>query len=646
MNAQLSRRSFVVGSASLGLAAGALAPVGAAGADTADFTFADTIAWNAEYDVVVVGYGGAGGIASIYAADAGARVLLCDAAPEGEEGGNTRYACQMMVTADDPEKAFTYYHDGLAWHFDVDADTLRVYTDGLCNIPSYMEYLGKAPEDLVIWPNTGGGNCPEYPEYEGGDTISETFVGPGAYNSSLFKLIRQNVQQRADAIDVWCSSPAQHLVQDPQTKTVVGVELERDGAPFYVRAKNGVVLSCGGFENNPGMLQDYLGIARAMPIGTMYNQGAGVRMGIEVGADQWHMEAYESLGLFSGNAFANDETGRAVLEVDFNEDRWVPLISLASGEFGTGSVMLVGDDGDRFINESHRLVRHGHVYSNGVWRTPIANWSPWLIFDQAELDWWKEIGRLSKERIDALVSAETPEELAEKIGVNPEILARTIQDFNFFIEEGRDYKLNRSVETMRPLEGTLYAAQMRPAILNTQGGPRRNGNAEVLDTMGNPIPHLYSAGELGGITAFQYNSGGNLSECVIFGSIAGTNAAAEKEPLPNIELPEAVEPDIKLAPGELNETDVVTTADLADNQRLGRSTACMGNELVLRVTLDGDTVTDVEVIKSTETPDYGGKALPQLVEMAVASGTGDVDVVTGATMTSAAFMDAMADALK
>ena len=96
----------------------------------------------------------------------------------------------------------------------------------------------------------------------------------------------------------------------------------------------------------------------------------------------------------------------------------------------------------------------------------------------------------------------------------------------------------------------------------------------------------------------------------------------------------------------MNDSLAQATAELADNQRLGRSTAGMGNEFVLRVTLDGDVVTDVEVIKHSETPEYGGKALDQLVEMAVASGTGDVDVVAGATMTSAAFMEAMANALE
>ena len=645
MSVSMTRRHLVSTAATAAVGALAITGVSSAGAATADFTFADTVAWNAEYDVVVVGYGTAGGTAAIYAADNGARVLLCDIAPEGEEGGNSRVACQMMVAGDDPDKMFKYYNEGLSWHFDNDEDTLRTYTDALCNMKSYIEYLGVAEDDMFCWPN-GTTVTPEYPEYEGGDTVYEVFVHHGNYDSALYKLIRKNVIDRADSIDVWCSAGAKHLVQDPQSKTIVGVELERDGAPFLVHAVNGVVLACGGFENNPAMMQDYLGVARAMPIGGMYNKGDGVRMGIEVGADQWHMEAYESLGILNGNAFANDETGRAVLEQSFKEKKSVSCISLGSEEWGQGSVILVGDDGDRFSDETY-MHRHGHVYSNGVWRMPIANWSPWLVFDQAELDWWKEVGRITPEREELIVSAASPEELAEKIGVNPEILARTVNDFNFFAENGRDYKENRPADSMRAFEGeSIYALQFRPAILNTQGGPRRNGNAEVLDTYGNPIPHLYSAGELGGICAFQYNSGGNLAECVIFGSIAGTNAAAVKDPLPNIELPEAVEADIKLAPGDVNDSLAQTTAGTADNQRLGRSTAGMGNELVLRVTLDGDTVTDVEVIKQTETPEYGGKALPKLVEMAVASGNGDVDVVAGATMTSAAFMDAMADALK
>ena len=56
--------------------------------------------------------------------------------------------------------------------------------------------------------------------------------------------------------------------------------------------------------------------------------------------------------------------------------------------------------------------------------------------------------------------------------------------------------------------------------------------AEVLGIDGEPILHLYGAGELGGICAFQYNSDGNLGERMVFGKIAGTNAAIERDPMP------------------------------------------------------------------------------------------------------------------
>ncbi|WP_240934535.1 FAD-dependent oxidoreductase [Lactobacillus acetotolerans] len=53
--------------------------------------------WNGNYDVIVLGFGGAGGTAARFAADNGAKVLLVDAAPYGHEGGNTRYSAQHVA---------------------------------------------------------------------------------------------------------------------------------------------------------------------------------------------------------------------------------------------------------------------------------------------------------------------------------------------------------------------------------------------------------------------------------------------------------------------------------------------------------------------------------------------------------------------
>ena len=643
----ISRRALVTSAACAGIAgaiAGA-APVARA-SESASFTFADTVAWNAEYDVVVIGFGGAGGTAAINAADAGARVLICDVAPEGHEGGNTRYACQMLVSGSDPEAMYDYYRNGLFWHFNADEEALRTYTDELCKMDEHLVALGADKDSLFVWPN-GTIVTPEYPEYSGGETVTEHFVRQGGYDAALWKLIRAGVYDRTGKIDVWYESPAVHLVQDPQSKTVVGVEIDKQGTTALVHALNGVVLACGGFENNQEMIQDYLGAARFLPIGTLYNKGDGVRMGIEVGADLWHMEAYESLGIMCGNAWADDESKRAVLEPSHKAKKSVPLISLNSEDFAQGSVMLVGDDGSRFVDET-MTHRHGHVYDCGAWRMPTANWAPHLVFDQAQLDYFREEGRIDDEREAKLVSASTPEELADKIGADPDRLAQTIADFNFFAQNGRDYKLDRPADSMRALTGdTYYAAEFRAAILNTQGGPRRNKNAEVLDTAGEPIPHLYSAGELGGICAFQYNSGGNLAECVIFGQIAGKNAAAQKDPLPAVKALEPVQPALAYEAGSASDETIAEAAvSLGDNERVGMSDAGMGGTLKLKVTLDGTTITAVDVLACTETPEYGGKAIDKLVEEAVAAGSPNIDVVAGATMTSAAFIAALSDALE
>ena len=68
-----------------------------------------------------------------------------------------------------------------------------------------------------------------------------------------------------------------------------------------------------------------------------------------------------------------------------------------------------------------------------------------------------------------------------------------------------------------------------PEILNTDGGPRRGVNAEILDIDGEPIPHLYSAGEFGSVWTNKYEGCGNIVECYVFGRIAARSALKNDE---------------------------------------------------------------------------------------------------------------------
>lgn len=96
------------------------------------------IKWNASYDVLVLGFGGAGGTAARFAADNNAHVLLVDVAPYGHEGGNTRYSAQHVAMAHDREKIGKYF-DQLAEPYSYSKKTMDVYLDGFVNMPEYFE---------------------------------------------------------------------------------------------------------------------------------------------------------------------------------------------------------------------------------------------------------------------------------------------------------------------------------------------------------------------------------------------------------------------------------------------------------------------------------------------------------------------------
>jgi predicted oxidoreductase len=73
----------------------------------------------------------------------------------------------------------------------------------------------------------------------------------------------------------------------------------------------------------------------------------------------------------------------------------------------------------------------------------------------------------------------------------------------------------------------FYAVELSPAMLNTQGGPRRNERGQIVRPDDRPVKRLYSAGELGSIYSYLYQGTGNIGECLAFGRVSGRNAAAE-----------------------------------------------------------------------------------------------------------------------
>lgn len=134
-----------------------------------------------------------------------------------------------------------------------------------------------------------------------------------------------------------------------------------------------------------------------------------------------------------------------------------------------------------------------------------------------------------------------------------------------------------------------------------------------------------------------------MAECMIFGQIAGKNAAAKKEDLPMYEVA-AVKSNLTYTPG--SETDIAEEKDyeLAENERVGKAQG-MGGDVVVKVTLDGDKMTAIEVLEQAETENIGSEALKKLSQMALDAQSVEIDAVSGATVTSKAFFAAVKEAV-
>lgn len=232
--------------------------------------------------------------------------------------------------------------------------------------------------------------------------------------------------------------------------------------------------------------------------------------------------------------------------------------------------------------------------------------------------------------------ADTLEELAQKIGVDAAGLAAQVKAYNEYCAAGVDPQFNRPKALLKPLnKGPFYAVQVQPTYTNTLGGPERNENAQIRSRNGGVIPHLYGAGELGSVWSHKYSGSGNISESLVFGRLAGANAAVAKTDVtqnsvmngkPNFK-PEQTAPVYTLMPGE--------------KLGIGRG---MGGDIAIAVKTENGKIVSVRVLSQHETPGIGGKAIEILPKEAVAD-NGKINAVSGASVTSRGFLNALNDAL-
>lgn len=182
------------------------------------------------------------------------------------------------------------------------------------------------------------------------------------------------------------------------------------------------------------------------------------------------------------------------------------------------NLVLVGQDAKRFVDEK------SGGYMTQLLNEPIFDQMHkegsefvWAISDKAAID----AAEIKRGENLAFITADTPEELAEKMNLDPAALKETIENYNSYAANGMDPEFKRT--EMTPLSSPYVAVAVVPCEIITYGGIARNENSEVIRADRTVINGLYAAGEVSANSAYM---GFTLSNAVTWGRIAGANAAA------------------------------------------------------------------------------------------------------------------------
>jgi succinate dehydrogenase/fumarate reductase flavoprotein subunit len=531
---EITRRRFLEGSVAVGTA-GLLAGPGGAMVFGASKPWLPN-KWDHEADVVVIGMGYAGQNAAIAGHDAGAKALILEKAPEKYAGGNSSVSGGGLTIPTGVKEGIPYYR---ALAFGTSPEELCSFmAEALYGVPEHLKKLGI---ELVVTRSY---------ERKPGDTTPQTGLRilPGANNGRIYSInlakdappnfgagkqlhmaLDKCVKNRG--IPIHYETRAKHLLQDPVTKEILGVVAEKEGKKTFFKAKRGVILACGGYENNPEMMSyfNYPGI-RIYPWGSPYNTGDGMKMVSEIGAPLWHTFSLEWAG--HSMKAASEQAGVSV-QASLN-----------------GSYIYANKYGKRFMNELKSMVHTKESLELTAFnhdRVEYPNQPFYAIFDesvrsrqrsgqQSGMTWnavhkvyqWSE-GFSAEIEKGWISKGDTIKDLAAKMKIDPDGLQETVAKYNQYCSSKNDPDFNRRDNSLSALTNPpYYGMELALTLINTQGGPKHNTKAQTLDQDDQPIPRLYTPGEFGSFFGFLYPGGSNIPEAIAFGRIAGEHAAALK----------------------------------------------------------------------------------------------------------------------
>lgn len=514
--------------------------------------------WNRVVDIVVVGFGAAGGVAAIEARDAGADVVILEKMPD--PGGLSAISAGGIRVCFDIEECYRYLLATSGGR--TPDDIMRALAEGMAIIPDYLRRLARiSGAEVTVTPSLGNYPLPGYeslaycqvarvPALDGAKEY-RAIVGIKD-GTKLFKVLEDNVIARE--IPVLYETTARRLLRNSAGEIEGLVVSNAEGRSERIRARKAVILACGGYENDEEMKQQYFQAKPVLTGSFVGNTGDGIRMAQEAGAALWHMWHYHGpygmrhtdpgypFGLYMkavpmwtpgrtdqvSDLGITDLKGQKVSQKSLARMAWI-LVDQQGRRFMDEYPPYPGDTGVRpfdafdFKKQGFSRIPAFAVFDEGGRKMyPIGRS---VTNDRHARYQWSEDN--SKEiELGILKQSNTRQELATAMGVSFEELSRTLDNWNDACAAGHDGDFGRLPDTMVPIRTPpFYFANIYPIVINTQGGPVHNVHQQVLNPFGEAVPRLYAAGELGSKFGHLYVGGGNLAECFVGGWTAGRHAS-------------------------------------------------------------------------------------------------------------------------
>lgn len=525
MEKGLSRRGFVTaaamglaGVAAAGLAGCSPSQAGEKASSSASTGSSVPSSWDGEYDVVVCGGGGSGLTAAYSALENGASsVLVLEKA--GTTGGTTALAEGAIqasgttwqkeiagVTDDSPELHKNFWMtdgEGL-----VKEELVQCMADNAADNLQWM-----ADNFNITFSNVFGCYPTPYMKDEYmrdrihliTDASDETKTGGVVWATNALAAVQEKggeVQTDTEVVDIY---------QD-ESGTVVGVAT-KDGKNY--KANKGVVLAMGSIDHNEDMAfkydqQQYWDIKTQAVATAATNTGDGIRIGMAHGADTAFHGAVDLI--LQTWSYTN------------NQNPEIPYI-------------LIDMRGNRFVREDTTYAFHCRAMFNAAMAQGGMDGCTYMLMDNkmltsdAKCSWSDNASDGADARKAALddgslVQADSLDELAKALGMPASNLKATVESWNAACKAGEDAAFGRVVQLTPLDEAPYFAWKTQNTNIGSIGGLLINADAAILDTDGNPIPHLFGAGvdTAGWIGPYYPGSGTCLQGALNWGRIAGRNA--------------------------------------------------------------------------------------------------------------------------